>query len=115
MSRECRPAGADPAERRFQRAEGQVAAAQMGGAAGHPLRHLSNRGLRQGQLDGEDAHPAPGGGKGQESCPLRRSSAATHPIHACFLFCAGGRGEAEAALSDVQLSRFPGADLLCQL
>lgn len=73
MSGECRPAGADAAERRFQRPKGQVAAAQMGGTAGHPLRHLSNRGLRQGQPDGEDAHPAPGGGKGQGSRSLRRS------------------------------------------
>lgn len=32
-----------------------------------------------------------------------------------FLFYQGGRGEAEAALPDVQLSRFAGADLLCQL
>lgn len=64
VSGERGPAGADPAERRFQRPEGQVAAAQVGGAAGLPLRHLSNRGLCQGQHDGEDAHPAPGGGKG---------------------------------------------------
>lgn len=64
-SSECRPAGADPAERRIQRQEGQVAAAQVGRAAGHPLRHLSNRGLRQGQPDWEDAHPPPGGGKGE--------------------------------------------------
>lgn len=66
-SSECRPAGADPAERRFQRQKGQVTAAQVGRAAGHPLRHLSNRGLRQRQPDWEDAHPAPGGGKGESS------------------------------------------------
>lgn len=66
-SSECRPAGADPAERRIQRQERQVAAAQVGRAAGHPLRHLSNRGLRQRQPDGEDAHPALGGGKGGSS------------------------------------------------
>lgn len=87
MSGECRPAGTDPAERRFQRPKGQVAAAQMGGTAGHPLRHLSNRGLCQGQLDGEDAHPAAGGGKGQGSVsPLvkKQSYTATNWIHACF-------------------------------
>lgn len=92
MSLECRPAGADPAERRFQRPEGQVAAAQMGRTAGLPLRHLSNRGLRQGQLDGEDAHPAPGGGKGQGLRFLRRSLlkkpsyTATQWIQACLFF-----------------------------
>lgn len=32
-----------------------------------------------------------------------------------FCFYEGGGGEAEAALSDVQLSRVPGPDLLCQL
>ncbi|CAF89382.1 unnamed protein product, partial [Tetraodon nigroviridis] len=91
MSGECGPAGADPAEGRFQRPEGQVAAAQVGGAAGHPLRHLSHRGLRQGQLDREDAHPAPGGGKGRGSVSLRRSPVEeaqfrrNHPDSAAFL------------------------------
>lgn len=66
-SSECRPAGADPAERSIQRQKGQVAAAQVGRTAGHPLRHLSNRGLRQRQPDWEDAHPAPSGRKGESS------------------------------------------------
>lgn len=66
-SSECRPAGEDPSERRVQRQEGQVTAAQVGGAAGHPLWHLSNRGLCQRQPDWEDAHPAPGGRKGKSS------------------------------------------------
>lgn len=76
-SSECRPAGADPAERRLQRSKGQVTAAQVVGAAGHPLRHLSNCGLRQRQPDWEDAHPAAGGGEGERCQPF------AFPIVAC--------------------------------
>lgn len=64
-SSECRPTGANAAERRVQRPEGQVAAAQVGRAAGHPLWHLSHRGLGQRQPDGQDAHPASGGWEGE--------------------------------------------------
>lgn len=69
-SSERRPAGANAAERRLQRPQGQVAAAQVGRAAGHPLRHLSHRGLGQRQPDGEDAHPASGGWEGECSLLL---------------------------------------------
>lgn len=66
-SSECGPAGADLAERRVQRQEGQDSAAQVGRAAGHSLWHLFDRGLCERQPHREDAHPAPGGGKGESS------------------------------------------------
>lgn len=66
-SGERRPAGEDLVERCVQRQEGQDAAAQVGGAAGHPLRYMFDRGLRQRQPDREDAHPAAGGGEGESS------------------------------------------------
>lgn len=66
-SSECRPAGANTAERCLQCQKGQVAAAQVGGATGHPLWHLSDRGLCQRQPDGEDAYPAAGGWEGESS------------------------------------------------
>lgn len=66
-SSECRPAGANTAERCLQCQKGQVAAAQVGGATGHPLWHLSDRGLCQRQSDGEDAYPASGGREGESS------------------------------------------------
>lgn len=66
-SSERRPAGANTAERRLQCQEGQVAATQVGGATGHPVWHLSDRGLCQRQPDGEDAYPASGGREGESS------------------------------------------------
>lgn len=90
-SHECRPARAHSAKRRVQRQEGQDAAAQVGRAAGHPLWHLSNRGLGERQPDREDAHLTPGGGKGESSLVGVR----TNPVLA-FHFplgrgCAPGR------------------------
>ena len=66
-SGERRPAGAHSAERRVQRQEGKDPAAQVGRAEGHPLWHLSDRGLREGQPDWEVAHLTPGGGEGERS------------------------------------------------
>lgn len=62
---EPRPAGADLVKGRVQRQERQDAAAQVGRAAGYSLWHLFDSGLGQRQSGWEDAHPAPGGRKGE--------------------------------------------------
>ena len=77
-SGECRPAGADLVEGCVQRQEGQNAAAQVGRAASYSLWHLFNSGLCERQSDREDAHPAPGGGKGESSSRVDSLKGCSH-------------------------------------
>ena len=66
---ECRPARTHFTEGRLQCPEGQDTASQMGGAAGHSMWHMPDRGLRQRQPDGQDAHPTPGRREGKWGRP----------------------------------------------